>query len=396
MQTVSLPRRSRIVSIDVLRGFIMLIMALDHVRDFFHEGAMTDSPTNLDTTTPALFFTRWITHFCAPLFLFLSGISAYLSGLRKTKAQLSVYLITRGLWLVIAEIILFNLITSFDVQFRLIFLAVFWAIGWSMILLGLLIHTSYTGVLIAGIVIVFGHNVTDYLPPPESEPVAALHTIFLTARGSAFPMGSRTLVFAYAILPWTGIMLLGYALGYVYNPAFNAARRRILLRVLGFSVIALFIVLRLINKYGDAAPWSQQKNTLYTIFSFLNTSKYPVSLMFTCMTVGPGLVALSFLENASGRMAEIMKVYGKVPFFYFLGHFLVAHVLCVIAFYATGHTSSEIADPRSPFLFRPSQFGFSLGMTYLVWISVLIIMYYPCRWWGRVKERNGSWWVRYL
>lgn len=386
----------RIESIDILRGIIMLIMALDHVRDYVHITAFTDSPTNLATTTPSLFFTRWITHFCAPLFVFLSGLSAWQAGTRRTKKELSVFLIKRGIWLIVVELVIMTFIVTFNPLYNFILLAVIWAIGWSMIILGLLVRASYKTILIIGILVVIAHNLTDLFSPVQKEPYAFFYRVFIAGAGTVYTVGSRVILFAYAILPWTGIMLIGYACGKLYASEFDAARRKRILRVAGLSLIGGFVFLRWLNGYGDPAPWAAQKNALYTFLSFLNTTKYPASLLFTCMTLGPGLLLLSFLENIQGAFIRFAKVYGKVPLFYFAGHFLLAHIICVILFYATGHHNGEIADPNSIFLFRPVNFGFSLGITYLVWIAVVLVMYYPCKWYGRYKDHHRQWWLSYL
>jgi uncharacterized membrane protein len=395
MKVLSL-KQPRINSIDILRGCIMLIMALDHVRDYFHASAMIDQPTNLLTTTPQLFFTRWITHYCAPLFLFLSGISAFLSGQRKTKKELSVYLIKRGLWLILAEIFIMTFILSFNPKYSIIILAVIWAIGWSMIILGLLIRTSYLLIAIVGIILVFGHNITDYLPPIKNAVTEAFLRIFVSGSGTVYPFAGRTVLLGYAILPWAGIMLLGFSFGQLYKTKFDAIRRKKILLWSGIGAIVLFIVLRFINHYGDPAPWAPQKNGQYSFLSFINATKYPVSLQFTCMTLGPGLIALSLLDNIKDGWFNFVKVYGKVPLFFFAGHFLLAHILCVIAFFATGHTTDQILDPNSPFLFRPVGFGFSLRTTYLIWLQVILLMYYPCKWYGRYKETHRKWWLSYV
>ena len=396
MENLRTKQGFRVSSIDILRGFIMLIMALDHVRDYFHSQAMIDQPTNLLTTTPQLFFTRWITHYCAPLFLFLSGISAFLSGQRKTKKELSAFLIKRGLWLILAEIFIMTFILSFNPTYSLILLVVIWAIGWSMIILGLLIRTSYLTIAVVAIILVFGHNITDYLPPVKNATAEAFLRIFVSGSGTVYPFAGRSVLFAYAILPWTGIMLLGFSFGQLYKTDFDAIRRKKILLWSGLGTIALFVVLRFINHYGDPSPWASQKNGQYTFLSFINTTKYPVSLQFTCMTLGPGLIILSLLDNIKDGWFNFVKVYGKVPFFFFAGHFLLAHILCVIAFFATGHTTDQIVDPNSPFLFRPVDFGFSLRTTYLIWLQVVLFMYYPCKWYGRYKETHKKWWLSYL
>lgn len=389
--------RQRIASIDILRGIIMIIMALDHTRDYFHKDAILQDPTNLQTTTPVLFFTRWITHFCAPVFLFLSGVSAYISGQRKTKSELSRFLITRGLWLVIAELLLVSLILTFNPLYNFIFLLVFWAIGWSMIVLGLLVRGSYKIVLVFGIILFFGHNILDHIALPQEGASAVLWNIFFTTSGSFYNLGAGRFVIAtYAILPWTAIMLIGYAAGRLYKKGFDESQRKKMLRIIGLGLIILFVILRLINQYGDPSHWSVQKSSVYTFLSFMNVTKYPVSLQYACITLGPALILLSLLENISNRFTDFVLVYGRVPFFYFLAHFLLIHIICVIAFYATGHSNSEIIDQQSPFLFRPAAFGYSLGIVYAVWIVVFLLMYYPNKWFGKYKRTHQQWWLSYL
>jgi len=390
-------KRNRVSSIDILRGIIMLIMALDHTRDYFHVKGISEDPANLATTTPALFFTRWITHFCAPVFIFLSGLSAFISGQGKTKKELSKFLITRGLWLVLFEIVVMNLILTFNPAYNTILLLVIWAIGWSMVILGLLVLTSYQTILIAGLVIFLGHNITDHINFTRGGIIGELWKTLLAARGSVYTLGpDRVVLMGYTILPWTSIMLLGYSLGHFYKREMNEAQRKKSLLAIGAGLIVLFVVLRLINGYGDPSPWTTQKSWLFTVLSFLNTTKYPVSLQYACMTLGPAILFLAYSEKLKSRFTGFATVYGRVPLFYYAGHFLLIHMLCVIVFFATGHSFSEIADPQSPFLFRPVDFGFSLTVTYLFWLMVILLMYYPCKWYGQYKATHQKWWLSYL
>lgn len=388
-----LTTKTRIHSIDILRGIIMLIMALDHVRDFFHDQAMQDDPLNLQTTSPALFFTRWITHYCAPIFVFLSGVSAFISGQRKTKAELSSFLIKRGLWLVIVELLIISLAITFDPLYHIFVLQVIWAIGWSMIILGLLVRTSYKTILVVGLVLFLGHNVFDFFPQVRSSKVMEL---LFTSPGAFWNLtADRFVMVAYAVLPWTGIMLLGYAFGKLFSQAISDASRRKFLLYTGLALLAIFAILRVTNLYGDPGEWSRQKNGFYTFLSFINVTKYPVSLQYGCMTLGVAVLSLLALEKAKGKLAEFMMVYGKVPFFYYVLHFYLIHTLCVILFFAEGRTTAEILDPQSPFLFRPIDFGYSLPVVYLVWLGVILILYYPCKWFVGVKARRKEWWLSY-
>lgn len=399
MNPSPLLRSSRISSIDILRGVIMLIMALDHTREYFHWSAFRPglSPTDLATTTPAIFFTRWITHYCAPTFLFLSGLSAYLSGQKKTRKELSSFLIKRGLWLVVCEIVIMTLILTFDPLYHSILLAVIWAIGWSMIILGLLVRGSTKLVFIVGAILFLGHNILDFVKTPQTGEAGFFWNVFLTARGFLVPLSTdRFILFGYAILPWTAIMLLGYSTGTLFTKDFDPLKRKRILVRMGLFLISLFILLRSINIYGDPAPWSEQKNLLYTFFSFINTTKYPVSLLFSCMTLGPALIVLAYTENVSNRFSRFVTVYGRVPFFYFVGHFLLLHILCVIAFFLSGHSMAEASGPGVLFLFRPVLFGWALPVVYLVWLFVILAMYYPCRWFYRYKQENPRWWSSYV
>jgi uncharacterized membrane protein len=387
----------RIQSIDVLRGIIMIIMALDHTRDFFHINAMTDQPTNMDTTTPALFFTRWITHFCAPLFVFLSGTSIYLQSLRKTKKELSLFLLTRGLWLIIAEFTIVGFGWSFDIFFSFFFLQVIWAIGASMVILSVLIYLRYWALLAIGLLITVLHNILD--THTFTDPTLdVLANLFLLTEFDVMQLGGGVaLMCAYAALPWTGIMLLGYALGKWYSPGFDAVRRKKLLLSTGFAVISLFVLLRLSNGYGDPKPWTEQKDAMYTFLSFLNVNKYPPSLMYACMTLGPAMIALALLENVRNRVTDILNIFGRVPFLYYLAHIYIIHLLCVVLFYAEGYTFADNFKLDMAFGFRPKEnFGFSLGIVYLIWILVVALCWFPTKWYEKYKRTHKKWWLSYI
>lgn len=389
--------RNRIQSIDTLRGLVMVIMALDHVRDFFHVTAFTQDPTNLTTTTPALFFTRWITHFCAPVFVFLAGTSAYLLGQKRTKKELSAFLIKRGLWLVIAEIALISLGLTFDPLFHVILLDVIWAIGCSMILLGLLINLPFKIVVAIGLLIFFGHNVFDIFSGPQKGVGSVLMKVFFTSFGSFYPLSSNHVVgFLYAILPWTSVMILGYGFGYFYRTQVSSEQRKKWLLLLGSVVVGLFVIFRFIDAYGDPRNWAHQKIGLFTFLSFINTTKYPPSLEYLCMTLGPAIIVLALIEKVQNKFTSFLSTYGRVPFFYYILHIYLIHLLCAAAFFMTGHSANQIADKASPFLFRPANFGFSLPVVYLVWIVVVISLYPLCRWYNNYKAKHNKWWLSYL
>lgn len=388
---------TRIQSVDILRGLIMLIMALDHVRDFFHVTAMTDDPTNLATTTPWLFFTRWITHYCAPTFVFLSGVSAHLSGLKKTKKEQSIFLIKRGVWLVLVDIIIMTLAITFNPLYNVIILQVIWAIGFSMIILGLLIRTSLAVIVVVGALIVFGHNVFDYIKVSDATIAGKLVGALLTNAHTFQPLSSERFIFVfYTAIPWTGVMLLGYAFGIYFKPSVSATVRKDILVRWGFAVLAFFIVMRYINYYGDPAPWSRQKNGIYTLISFLNTTKYPCSLLYICMTLGPSILMLALFENVRSKLTDVFIVYGKVPFFYYVLHFYLIHFLLVILFFATGHSANQIVDPKTIFLFRPEHFGYGLPVVYLIWLFVIAVLYKPCKRFVEYKRTHRQWWLSYV
>jgi len=388
--------KQRITSIDILRGLIMLVMAIDHTRDFFLHNT-TGNPTNIATTTPIFFFTRWITHYCAPNFVFLSGVSAYLAGMRRSKTEFTSFLVKRGLWLIVVEVVFVSFALTLDPSFSMIVLQVIWAIGFSMILLALVVRAPLAVIGIIGAIIFFAHDILDLVPLPKTGAGNVLITMFFTAFGSAFPLGkSHVLLDLYAVIPWTGVMLLGYVFGSLYKSTFDPQRRRRILLISGCSLILLFLVLRYINSYGDPAPWSVQKTGVLTVLSFLNTSKYPPSLIFLCMTIGPALVALSLIENAKNKFTSILIVYGNVPFFYYVLHIYLIRVLDIVVFFATGYKTSQVVTPGQPFFFQPSGFGFNLAGVYLMWLLIVTILYFPCRWYSKYKRTHYQWWLSYL
>ncbi len=391
-QTISLSKK-RIDSIDILRGIIMIIMALDHVRDFFHVNAMVTDPTDPATTTPVLFFTRWITHYCAPLFVFLAGTSIFLTGKKRSKKELSFFLLKRGLWLMALELVIFNFLFSFDPGFHFVALQVIWVTGVSMVLMAGLIYLPLNALFIIGIVIVAGHNLLDNFNSPKM-PDTPLWWAFLHQQYFTQYAPGRFLGVLYPLLPWPGIMILGYCLGSWYVNGFDAAKRRRRLIGIGAAAILVFFLLRWINVYGDLFKWTPQKNTTATIMSFFNVTKYPPSLLYICMTIGPGLILLAWLEKARASWTNIVVIYGRVPMFYYLLHFFVIHFLCMIVFFATGNTMAQAASGMM--LFRPNDFGFSLGVVYLIWIAIVAGLYPFCKWYSRYKATHTYWWLSYL
>jgi len=372
----------------------MIIMALDHTRDFFHAPAMLADPLAPATTTIPIFFTRWITHYCAPTFVLLSGLSAYLASQKKNSANASIFLVKRGLWLIFVEMVIISFALTFNYHFNFIIWQVIWVIGCSMIILGVLRQLPYKWILVIGCLLFFGHDVFNYFHAPKPGTNADIIDVFFTAFANNVTLSSNHVIGDfYAILPWTGVMLIGYGIGYWFKQEYSAQKRKSNLLVCGLSMIALFIILRFINKYGDPVP-RQHIEGWRSIFAFLNVNKYPPSLMFCCMTLGPSFVFLALSENIKAGWSEVASVYGRVPFFYYVLHFYILHVLLVIFFFATGHKSTEIFDTF--ICFRPVQFGFPLWIVYIIWLSVVASLYFPCRWFYTYKMTHHEWWLKYL
>jgi uncharacterized membrane protein len=398
MYTSTATLSNRIRSIDTVRGLIIIIMALDHVRDFFHIAGATGDPTDLATTTPALFFTRWITHYCAPSFMMLSGLSAYLSGLNKTAAEKSMFLIKRGFWLILVEMVFMTFAFTFDITYKTLFFAVFWALGGAMVVLGVAVRfASPKTILVLGLALVFGHNLLDYVQLQENSTPDLLLRIFFTGRGTFLPRpDGGAIIFLYVIFPWAGIMMSGYGLGMLYNRAADPARRKRILIMTGIAMTVLFIVLRLINRYGDPAPWSVQDSGIKTFLSFMNVTKYPPSLFFTLMTQGPILILLAFTEHTDNAFSRICTVYGRVPFFFFLVHFYLIHTMTLVVVFLSGYTWAQATDEKLFFKFRPDDFGYGLVQTYIIWVLIVVALYWPCKWYGAYRARKRTWWLSYL
>ena len=398
--------RTRIQSIDVLRGLVMVIMALDHVRDFFYKadlGKAADAamdPTNMQTTYPALFFTRWITHFCAPIFVFLAGTSVYLLCQRKSKKEVSLFLIKRGIWLVFIEVIIVTFGWTFNPFFNVIIFQVIWAIGISMIVLGLIVLLPYRVIFILGLLIVAGHNIMDYPSVSSGLKGTVLSDLLYFSNFSFFELWQNHIVIiVYAFLPWTALMMLGYCFGKLYQQSADPTWRRKILIGIGTGLILLFIILRFTNLYGDPAPWSSQpRGTVYTFLSFLNLNKYPPSLLFLCMTIGPGMLFLAFIEKVQNGFTKIMNVYGRVPMFYYILHFYIIHIIVVIVFYLQGFGTKDIVPEGLPFFFKPNGLGFGLLGVYTIWLFVVVLLYPVCKKYDQYKTANvkEKRWLSYI
>lgn len=382
----------RLQAIDVLRGLVIVLMVIDHVRDFFHAGMfMTpgQDPLDLSTTNPWLYATRWITHFCAPTFVFLAGAGAWLYGhAGKTPREQAWFLFTRGLWLVLLELTVVNLGWTFAIG--LPFLQVIWAIGASMILLAALVWLPTQAVLALGVIIVAGHNALAPIDEATNTPLWNL----LHEPGLVGNFGEAGVIFgAYPLLPWFGVMCLGYGLGSMWV----SAHRDRNFMVLGLAMIAAFVALRWGNIYGDTQPWSPQDETWKTVGSFLNVNKYPPSLLYVLATLGPILALVPLWSRLKGLIAEFFLTYGRVPLFAYVLHIFVAHGLMMLAGVVHGRDASDFQN----FLFNPGGqlpgWGFPLHWVYFFWALTLAILFPLCRWFGKYKRENaGKWWLSYL
>jgi uncharacterized membrane protein len=387
----------RIQSIDLLRGIVMIFMALDHVRDYFHADAFLYDPTDLDKTSVVLFFTRFITHYCAPVFVFLAGTSAFLVGVRKGKKELSAFLLKRGLWLVFLEVVVVNFGWSFNFELPMIPLIVIWAIGIGMITLAGFIHLPFKVILGIGIVLVAGHNALDGFSVEGNGASAVLWSIL--HQPGFFPINEERFLFVgYPVIPWIGIMLLGYCLGTLYQQSVDAAKRKTTLLYIGSAAIVLFLVLRLTNLYGDASLWTVQETPVFTFLSFLKVSKYPPSLLYALVTLGPAIIFLAFAENIKGSFVQKIIVLGRVPMFYYILHIYLIHVFAIVAALLTGYSfSSMIFNQWINFSPELKGYGFGLPVVYLVWIGLVILLYFLCKKYNDYKTNNpGKWWLSYL
>lgn len=397
MQPLVTPNLKRITSIDLLRGAVMIFMALDHVRDYFHADAYLYDPLDLDKTSVALFFTRWITHFCAPVFMFLAGTSAFLVGQKKTKKELSIFLLTRGIWLVLLELTVVNFGWNFDISFTNIYFIVIWALGISMIVLAGLIHLPYKLILLIGIVIVAGHNLLDSIHVAGNSLKAFGWALLHDS--NFFNWNGKNVLIGYPVIPWIGIMALGYCLGALYTPNFTAERRKKILLIIGSSAIALFILVRFLNGYGDRAHWSQQSSAFYTFLSFIKVTKYPPSLLYALVTLGPAIVFLALAENIKGSFSKVISVYGRVPMFYYVLHIFFIHLSTMVAAELFTDFSWKVWVLKEPLWFTETLkgYGFSLGIVYLVWLCIVIGLYPLCKWYDRYKQNHKEkWWLSYL
>jgi len=389
---------NRIESVDFLRGLVIIIMALDHVRMYLGPGTWYAEPTNLATTTPLLFFTRWITHFCAPVFVFLAGTSAFLYGMRKADLKATAwFLFTRGLWLIFVELVIVNFAWTFDVTYSFRILQVIWAIGISMVALSALTFLPNSLIFVIGMLLVFGHNLLDSITVQGSS-VPDMIWYALHQPNFVFIDSTHLINFVYPVLPWIGLMALGYAFGAFYKKDVPVEQRKPWLLTLGISATLLFILLRGFNLYGEPREWQTQNSLVFSLMSFLNTTKYPPSLHFLLMTMGPALIFLSMIESVENRLATPVIVFGRVPFFFYIVHLYVIHALAMLLLVYQGRDWHEyILSARGIMSGTLSDFGLGLEVVYVIWLFVVVLLYPLCKGYQKVRWNNPSkWWLSYL
>ena len=377
MTSVAVPVKKRIESIDIMRGIVMVIMALDHCRDFLTH--LNYDPTDLSKASSILFLTRFVTHYCAATFVFLAGTSAYLSISRgKTKNEAAKFLLSRGLWLVFLELTIIRFGWIMDLDYHFIFLQVIWAIGISMIVLAVMIYLPLPVIAAIGFILVFGHDLFDNLSTTTFS-VAGKDVWDVLHVSGIVSFGSVNVFFFYPLIPWIGVMALGYCFGTLFK--MDEAKRRKLLITFGIGAIAIFIAIRSFNFYGDPSNWTNQYSWYRDVLSFIDVSKYPPSLDYLLITLGPVMLMLAALENVHSRVTSIFLVYGRVPLFYYILHLYLARLLCFLTFVIMG---------------KKHGYSFPLGTVYIVWLLVVLILYFPCRWFMKYKQTHKQWWLSYL
>jgi uncharacterized membrane protein len=398
--------RSRLDSIDLLRGIVMVVMVLDHTRDFVHGPALRSDPTNLATTSAAIFMTRWITHFCAPVFVFLAGVSVYLQKMRgKSLGELSRFLVTRGVWLIAIEIVVLHLLVWFSVDYSfLALLQVIWVLGLSMICLAALIHLPRPAIATFAVVMIAFHNLLDgvhvesWQGPTSPVPSAAAKLWMVMHQAGFFPVlgASSPLVWLqYPLIPWVGVIAAGYAFGAVYE--LDRERRIKVLLQTSVLLIAAFIAIRTIDNYGDPSRWSAQPTAVFTFLSFINTTKYPPSLLYLLMTLGPALLVLAWFESSPpGAWSRPLVVFGRVPLFFYLLQWPLAHGAGILANVIAGKSFDYLFLTPPAIFSAPPGVGFRLWVVYVCWACIILVEYPLCRWFAGVKQRRRDPWLSYL
>ncbi|MGV3541498.1 MAG: DUF1624 domain-containing protein [Rufibacter sp.] len=388
-------RQHRVSSIDVVRGLAIVIMALDHARDLLHTTALVEDPLSFDTTTPALFLTRWVTHFCAPTFVFLAGTSAYLAlKSHGDVGQAQKFLLSRGLWLMVLEVTVISFAIWFDIQFRTMMLQVIFAIGFGFVVLGLLLRLPSRVIGGIGLVIILLHNLLPQIGPAETQAGKFLYSLLFRQGFFPFASGPAVLV-AYPLIPWLGILLLGSGFGEVFQK--EAANRRKILLVTGFLVLVTFVVLRYFHLYGDPSPWSPQSTPVFTFLSFLNVTKYAPSLQYILLFLGIMFLLLGLLNLANNPVTRFFSTFGRVPLFFYILHWYLIHTAMLVMVLLQGVQWQDL--PFGVFEFgRPKTgVGLELPYLYLFWVGLVLFLYPACRWYSRYKRAHPEKkWLRYL
>lgn len=378
--------KQRLMSIDILRGLVIVIMALDHVRDM-----LTAPILDFSNAEPALFFTRWITHLCAPTFVLLAGVSAFLYGSKvRTTSDLSRFLVSRGIWLVFVELVVVNLAWNFNIGANFMpVLQVIWAIGMSMIALSIFVWLPHRAIALIGVAMILGHNLLDTVQPAVES--ASIPWLILHIQG-LLSVGDTPIIYVlYPLIPWLGVMAIGYAIGPIFLVA-NSGRPRALVWS-GLLMIVAFLVLRIVGLYGEPNAWQPHESLTMTLVDFFDTTKYPPSLQFLLMTLGPALMLLGLFEKCQGKIIDALAIIGRVPFFFYIVHLYVIHTIALGVGVWQGFA---VADIAVHFVAYPSGFGISLGAVYVFWLAVVALLYPACRWFAAVKRRSAKWWLSYL
>jgi len=383
---------NRIDSIDVLKGIVMVVMALDHTRDYFHFSAFFFDPTDPTQSTLPIFFTRWITHFCAPTFSFLAGLSAFFIARRKTKPELSRFLVTRGLWLVFIELTIVNFGWFFDFHFRTPSLITIWSLGISMIVLGILVHFPRKVILAFSLIVIFGHNLLDNVHYPGNVFWSILHEF------NMYSYAGYNLLVGYPLIPWIAVMSLGYCFGTFYDTSYDSNQRKKALNTIGVVALIFFFIVRYSNIYGDLIPWKHYPTLSQNIIAFFNPTKYPPSLLYLLMTLGTSILFLANSEKLKGKIINFFSTFGRVPFFFYIIHIYFIHLGAMLLAQLTGFGWKSMVLPfwvtEIPSL---KGFGVRLSLVYLVWIGIIAITYPLCKKYDDYKMKHKEkWWLSYL
>ena len=385
--------KSRVQSLDLLKGLVMVIMAIDHVREYFHYSAFWFDPTDPTKSTLPIFFTRFITHFCAPIFCFLAGTAAFMVGKRKSKTELSGFLLKRGLWLIFIEMTVVNFGWFFDIYFRSPGLLVIWSLGISMIVLAVLVHLPRKIILLFSLLLILGHNFLDTVHYNGNVWWAILHeaTVFNVTKGVEFTV-------LYPIIPWIAVMALGYYFGAYYDKSFDSEKRKKLFNKIGILAIAAFVILRFSNVYGDPIPYKVYGILSKDLMSFFNPSKYPPSLEYLLMTLGAAFLFLANGEKLKGKIVDFFSTFGRVPFLYYIIHIYFIHLLAMLFAQLSGFGwRFIIMEDWITEMPRFRGYGFPLWVVYTVWIFVIVLLYPLCKKIDTYKQAHkDKWWLSYL